>query len=826
MKRTLLLLLGLTLAAGALSAARAQQAPGRQGPPGGPPPGGNGEVRGSVVEEGGGPIAGATVAVWSKRDSSLVAGAVVRDDGAFRVQGLRPGEYRLRVTSLGYVPKNHDVSLSESAPVANVGAIGLAPDAIEQEEIAVSVERPTVSLEPDRNAYRAKDIAPAAANASDVLEATPSVTVDTDGKVSLRGNENVAVQINGRPAPITGSQLGNYLRQLPAAMVERVEVIPTPSARYDPEGMAGIINIVMKQNTDLGWSGGFTVAAATAERYNAGANFGYQRGPLSLLANYGFNYDKRDFLGINDRLRFAALDVPESFTEQDISGDNHNLGHNLSTSADLRLGERDVLSGSLVMNRRGFEDSSLAAYRELDADRDELDRYDRLRDADVDNFLIDTSLAFKRTFQPRQHELSTELRFNRTKDDDHALLSLFPTPGGSETTELEDNTTDALARQVTAQLDYTRTFGGGTKLETGYKGTARWLDQDYVSLLDSLGTGTWTPSDLSNSFTFDEQVHAVYGVLTRGVGKFELQGGLRAELASQDFALADPAESFPHDYSSLFPSGVVSYNVSEQTQAKISYSRRIRRPGTQELNPFPRFMDPQTAFLGNPELDPEYTDALELGLTHQAEWGSLQISPFYRHTSDVIRFIVNTTDVINGREVTSVSFDNLDTSDSWGADLNTTFQLGRFNGFGALNVFKMVTDGGSESSLSSDAVTWTARLNASTQLTPDLTLQAQYFYRAPMNFERGRFSAFQNGSFALRQKVMGERGTVTLRLTDPFETAGFRVEAGDDEVLQITERSFNARALHITFQYTFGQAPRVRQPRPDAQPEPQAGFPQ
>jgi outer membrane receptor protein involved in Fe transport len=351
------------------------------------------------------------------------------------------------------------------------------------------------------------------------------------------------------------------------------------------------------------------------------------------------------------------------------------------------------------------------------------------------------------------------------------------------------------------------------------------LDRDYLVLKDSLGTGDWIESDLSNAFEFDEQVHAVYGVLSQSVDKLELQAGLRAEHASQDFALTD--ETFPNDYNSFFPSGLVLYNLSEARQVKLSYSRRVRRPGTQELNPFPRFMDAQNVFIGNPQLKPEYTNALELGLSHQGNLGSLQLSPFYRYTTDVIRIDVDTEDVIDGREVTSVTFRNLDTSRSYGADLNGSLKLGQIlNGFASFNVFKIVTDGGSESSLSSDAVTWSARLNATTQLTPTLSLQGMWFYRAPMNFERGRFSSFQMTNFTLRQKLMGDKATLSLRVSDPFQTTGFRVEVGDDNLLQITERSFNARALHLTFQYTFGQAPRVRQ-RPQEPQEPQQpGFPQ
>ncbi|MGH7544480.1 MAG: TonB-dependent receptor domain-containing protein [Gemmatimonadota bacterium] len=820
MKGTLVVYVGLLLAgAGSLDAQVRDPAAGRPAQPG------TGEIRGRVVSaEDGQPVPGASVAVWSPVSSSIVAGAVVSQDGTFRVQGLQPGTYHVRVISIGYTShRSADLALDNGSPILELGTIRLATDLVEANEIDVAVERPTITLEPDRNTYLAKDVAPAATTASEVLQAVPSVQVDPEGKVSLRGNENVAVHINGRPAPVQGDQLAAYLQQLPANVIDRVEVIPTPSAKYDPEGMAGIINITMAQNTDLGTSGGFTLGLATAERYNLGANLGYQRGPLTLFTTYGSHWTERDIVGINDRER-RENGVPVSFTQQDLAGASGWEGHNVSTTLEYRLGERDVVSQGVVLNRRQSTDDQVSVYTVLDGSESVTDRFDRPRDEENDALVLDYTLGFKRTYEPREHELSTELRFNRSDDDDRNDLWRQPPSAPGPRTEVEINDVDALSRELIGQLDYSRALGERTRLETGYKGSARWIERAYTVLEDPLGTGEFVRSDLSNAFDFDENVQAVYGVLSRSVGKFELQAGLRAEYASQDFILSDA--NFPKDYASLFPSGLAVYNASEATQLKLSYSRRIKRPNTHELNPFPVFFDEQNVFFGNPELDPEYTDAFELGYSRSGELGSFQLTPFYRHTTDIIRFIVDTDAVVDGREVTSITFENLANSDSWGADVNGSLDLGeRFSGLASFNVFKMVTDGGSETSLSSNAVTWSARVNGTTELTPSLSLQAMYFYRAPMNFERGRFSSWKMASITLKQKLWEDRASLSLRFVDPFDTMGFRVEAGDDNVLQVTERDFDARAVHLTFQYNFGTAPKVRQPRPDVPQEPTGGFP-
>jgi outer membrane receptor protein involved in Fe transport len=440
--------------------------------------------------------------------------------------------------------------------------------------------------------------------------------------------------------------------------------------------------------------------------------------------------------------------------------------------------------------------------------------------------MADYDVALKRSFEPRKHELSGELRLNRAHDQDFTRLWRQPSlTAGAARVENEEDDNDAVTKQLTAQVDYVKSFASRTKLESGWKTNERWLDRDYLVTTDSLGAGTWTKSALSNDFGFDEAVHATYGVLSQSVGKLDLQGGLRGEYATRDFSLAAPAKSYPYRYASVFPSGVVNYNVNDMTQVKASYSRRIRRPGTQELNPFPSFFDVQNVFFGNPNLSPEYTDAIELGMTKQMPKGMVQLSPFYRRTSHVIRVDINATDTFEGREVTSISFKNLAQSNSWGTDLNGQLRLGpKLTGFAGFNVFKMVTDGGSASAVGSDAVTWMGRMNATSELTKTVVLQASYMYRAPMNIERGRFEAVQMANFAVRKKLDGDNSSIVVRVSDPFNTGAFRVRVGDDKILQLTERNMGARVMFVAFQYNYGRAPRVRQVQQD-QGQGGAGFP-
>ena len=779
------------------------------------------EIRGKVVEsETGAPVPRASVALRIKGQTTILTGAIAGPDGSFRLSGLRPGTFTLRSTYIGFAPQIQDMTLTPAQPVL-VGTIKLTRSAVELTAVNVQEDRATVVTEPDRTTYRAKDIAPAAASASEVLDNVPAVQVDQDGKVSLRGNENVVIQINGRPTPMSGPQLASYLRTIPANTIERVEVVPNPSAKQDPEGMAGILNIVLKQNVDLGLSTTANVAMSTPQRFNGNGSLGYQAGKFSSMTTAGLVRDARNIVGVNDRDRFDAARALISSSGEDIDADGKQGGLNVTSTLDYARNKRDVWSNAITMGRRFGMDDSFNAFEDRDASGTVTDSYFLPKNGEIHGWMVDYNTAFKRTFDPRKHELSLEARFNRSADHDEQELwrrSTDPTPSF---TEGKIQKTDAGSAMAVAQLDYTKTFANRRKIETGYKGTMRMLDRDFGVVEDATGSGTWTPSAESNAFSFDEQVQAAYGVFSQGVGKWELQAGLRGEYADRNFALA--SSEYPYVYRSLFPSAIALYNLSQSTQVKASYSRRIRRPGTQELNPFVTYFDVRNVFIGNPGLAPEYTDAIEGGVTWNLKKGVVQLNPFYRSTSNIIRVDINPVDTIAGREVTSVSFRNLANSNSWGTDVTGSLRLGpKFNGFAAFNVFKQVTDGGSMSAVGSNAVSWMGRVNGSSQLTKTFMLQASYFYRAPTKIEKGQFDAVQAANIALQTKL-NDRANVTLRVNDPFGTQRFRVRAGDDKVLQFTERNFGARMVWLAFNYSYGRPPRVRTPTQDQQ-APAGGF--
>jgi ferric enterobactin receptor len=799
------------------------------GAPGQPPASGPGIIRGTVVDAATGRgVASAQVAVRSAADSSLVTGAVARSDGTFRIEGLRPGRYILRVTALSYTAgRTAPLAVTAAAPQADAGTIRLAAGGIALQGITATAERSEVSMAPDRNVYQARNIAATGGTAVDVLRNVPSVEVDSDGNVSLRGNSAVAIQINGRAAPLQGAQLARFLQQLPSNLVDKVEVVPNPSAKNDPEGMGGIINIVLKQGADLGTSGGFALGAATGDKYNASGNLGWQQGKVTLFGTYGFNVDHRVMSGTSTQLNRAA----STSLLQDLDGRQSMHGHNATGNAEYKFGPATSLATNLMFSRRAADRLQDNLFHQLDAGSTRTGQFREVNDGDMHGQTYDASLSLKHAFTPQRNDLSAEARFTRDRDQaidrfTHDELDATFQPAGDEP-GLTRNTQHMGSRTLTGQLDWTRALAARTKLETGYKGTARRIDNDYRAELFSYGSDGWEDRvGQSNAFRYDENVNAVYAVLTHAVGKVDLQAGLRAEHAGTNFDLgASGGDAYDNSYESLFPSALVAYNLTPSRQVKASYSRRVQRPDTRMLNPFLFYQDPQHAWQGNPYLKPEYTDAFELGFQQSGRLGSLQVTPFYRHSTNAIRPI----QTIDALGFTTTTAQNLATADHYGADVNGSLRLGtKLQAFGGFSAFKMVVDANNVGTgLATNTLTWSARGNATWKVDPRTDVQVFAMYRAPMRAVTGRFGAFSMSNLSIRRKLDADHSTLSLRLSDPFDQMGFRLTTSSDTFWQETRNKFGARAAYVTFNYNFGHAPRIRAPRPDgnggADPDPRTG---
>jgi ferric enterobactin receptor len=769
-----------------------------------------------VVQDAGSlsPLGSAAVSLWSPRDNSLVTGTMTRADGRFLLAGVLPGTYVLRVSLLGFDRGEVAEVRVESGAPTEVGVVRLTAAAISVEGITVTGDRAEVQLAPDRNTYQVRDMpAVTGGTATDVLENVPAVEVDVEGRVSLRGSQNVAVQINGRPAPMRGDQLAAFLRQLPANMLDRVEVITNPSARHDPEGMAGIVNIVLRENVDLGTSAGFTVSGGTRGDGSLGGNVGHQQGPFSVFANYGLSRNVREGTGVVFREnRFLT---PMTFLDQVSDNRGDGLSHSFTLNSELRLSPRDVLGGGFFASTRSSDDTSHVSYFQREVDLSPIRGWDRISSGDGFGHTFDYSLNFRRTFAPRTHELSADLRYRTSRSDNVSRFVEIDVLDATVLEGTERQVTESIDSNLRAEVDYFRNFGSTVRLEAGYAGSIRGQDHA-LSIFHRKGDGAeWQDAARSNDYNLSETVNAGYAVLSRRIDAWALQGGLRAETASRDFRTAGAVEGPGNRYSSLFPSALVSRNLSADRQVKAGYSKRIQRPHARMLNPVPSFDDPLNIFVGNPELSPEYTHSFELGYQQTGSLGTLQVTPYFRRTTDVARRF----QFLRDDGVTVTTFRNLATSDALGADVTGTFRLGPVNGFVGFNASQVATDGGEgDLAVSSNAFAWSTRTNATWRVRPGLDLQGSLFYMAPREFENSRMGSMTRTNFSLRQRVMGDRGNVTLRIIDPLDQMRFSMFAEDERFYQETMRQMGGRRAVLAFSYNVGQQPRQRA-RPRANEE-------
>lgn len=779
-----------------------------------------GEVSGRLVEAGSGrAVASGSVTVRRASDTAFAGGALPRPDGSFRVDGLLPGRYTVRVRALGHAPLvRAGVVISPERPSVDLGTLELAVVAAQLEDQLVTAEREEVQLAPDRNSYSTKNLTTASGGTSiDVLRNVPSVEVDASNTVTLRGNANVVVQINGRASPLKGEQLGNFLAQLPASSVTRVEVATNPSARNDPEGTAGIINIVMDQEAELGLSGGLTAGAGTTGMTSFSGNVGRQSGPLTVLVSGNIYRDSREMSGT---LRRTNLAVPvPAFVRSTSDGTSRPLGGGLTLRSEYRFTDRDALSfdASGYAGRYAAENSSY--YTNLDDAGVVTGLFDQYSSSASRNRSQDYALAFRRTGKPRQTTFSSELRYSANEDRaDNTLLGVLrqaDASTGATAAPPELDRTRGSFPSWDLQTDWSQPIGGATKLEAGVKGTQRVTSTAFsAAFLDSASASYVVAPERGTAFDYREQIGAAYAVLSQQVRQLQAQAGLRLEQAATRFDLPTAAVRTDNRYGSAFPSAIVSYSFSELRQAKLSYSRRVSRPSPYQLSPIERREDARNVFRGNPFLGPEYTDALELGLQEARGWGSVQLTPYLRKTTHAVRFIRS----VDADGISVGTFQNVASTTMLGTDLNVTYRRGPVSLFSGGSAWRYSSDASNlGGNLSARAVVWSARTNLTWKLSTSTDLQGFVNYRAPFATEGGSQSSFVFSNVGLRHKLWGEQGSVSVRVTDPFSLMKFDYRTANGQVIELRERRVSTRALFVTVTRNFGQQLKLR-PRQDQEP--------
>jgi outer membrane receptor protein involved in Fe transport len=769
----------------------------RTGPPSSSPD--EAIILGTLVDETSGrPLQAAPVEIRDA-DGSLVAGALTDAAGRFRIQGLAAGRYTLRASTLGYAAAELEGIEVEGGAVRRLEPVRLSIQAVELKGLTVTTERAEVRLEVDRTVFNARN-APGAAggNATDVLRNVPGVDVDPEGQVSVRGSSDVVIQINGRTAPFKGDALNMYLKQLPASTVDRVEVIANPAAKYDPEGMAGIVNIVMRENTDLGLSANVTLAGSSSDRFNGSGTVGFQQGRWNLAGMYAVRSDRRRPSGTMERLNLAGSGAGETIF-QDSRDLRESLGNSLTGSVDFRVRPGTTLFLQASGSDNGNESLTVNDFRLLPAEALEREWIN----ATVSNRDLrsgDVSFGFKHGPGGGKDEVALEARLAGTSDDSDGRY------GDESFTEIRELTTSqTTTRDLSVQLDVTRSLAG-LRLETGARAEQRLIGTDLVR--ENLGGGGLGSGE--NIFDYDTRIYAGYLQASRPVGPVTVQAGLRAEYADTRFDLPNASETYDNRYTSLYPSASAMLDLGNRRSVRLSYSRRVRRPRTSQLNPFTLQTDSLSLRAGNPSLKPQYTSSFDLTLQTGGSLGMLQVTPFYRRTTDLIQYF-KTVDSQTG--ISTTTFRNFDRSSQYGVDVTATGRLGsRLRGMLGTNVAQVSTNAENVGAgLVSNAISWSVRSSATLRLAESTDLQGFLMYRAPREIEQGRMRSFVVSNVSLRQKILDGKGDVVLRVSDPLGKMNFGFYTSDEFHEQDFLRRIDARSVTLSLSYSFGKPPRIRQ---------------
>ncbi len=751
-------------------------------------------IDGAIVDEQKNPVPFGNVAVYQLQDSSLVTGGVSNDQGKFSVP-VEPGKYFLRISFLSYdeeVVHNVDVSNGN----VNVGVVTLKENSQVLEEVIVKGEKATMELQLDKRVFNIeKDLSNVGRNASDILGNLPSVTVDVDGTVSLRGSENVRILIDGKPSGLT-SRDPEALRMLQGNLIQSIEVITNPSSRYDAAGEVGIINIVLKKNQDKGIHGTFSAKAGYPAEYGGSYSINIRRKKVNLFSSYGVEYDKRPGWGESFQQN-SAPDNQFAYSQRN-DRNRQEFSHNFTVGLDYFFNDKTSVTGSFLYNTGDGLNTAETNYIDFDENGGIMRTVKRTERENEDEENIETTLNFKKDFEGKGHTLTADFKWIKSVDNE-----------STDYRESINEGIDSLQRSINFadeinwlfQADYIRPFGKVGKIEAGVKTASRIIKNDYgLESQDSEGLA-WIPiPQYTNQLEYTERIHAAYLMASNTFGRLSAQGGVRGELTDISTELVSPYTYIPQDYFNLFPSASLSYKLQQNKTLQFSYSYRINSPHFRQLLPFSDFRDPRVLFGGNPNLRPEFTNSIELGYLLDWDFGSILSNVYYRKRKNVIERIVTEPDSAGRSRIVPV---NLSNENAYGVEFNLSLNIRdwwRINT--SANFYRAITEGSYEGDvLESDTYTWNTRTTSRMTLFKNVDLQASFNYRAPRITTQGEDLSIYSVDLGLSRDIFKGKGTITAGVRDLFNTRKRRsiIERND----YYSRSTFQWRSRQFTINFTY-----------------------
>ena len=718
-----------------------------------------------------------------KENNKVITGAITSDKGTFQIKNLALKDYIVEIQFMGYKTISKSAKLSENNSV-NFNTIALEEDAVQLAGVEVISEKSTIVQKIDRKIINVgKDLISAGATAGEILNNIPSVSVDPQtNAISLRGNSNVRILIDGKPTTMDAAQV---LQQIPSASIKQIELITNPSAKYNPEGMSGIINIVLNKNSKLGFNGSINngVTFGKTPKVNSSLDLNYRSGKFNFFGNYGFNHGKYSNNG------FINSKELNNENTQIFVLNSKNTSHLAKLGFDFNINEKNTFSfytNQNISQGKDFGNTKVDYVSSVTNDRFQL--FDNKSENHSETYNFDYKLDFKK----EGHNLELEVNYNKNDSPEKAL---YTNVNGTTTSFTNDVKT--LGKNTIINLDYINPLTETTKLELG-------LESRNESTINSFFLNNAYNSD----FTYERTLYSAYATLGKQWKKWSFQGGARLEQYNAEALFKEAGQAdgkFKDDILSIYPSTFLTYNLTDKNSFNLSFSRRVDRPSLSQVNPIREFSTPTLDSRGNPDLVPQFTNSYELNYTKKTKIGSITSGIFYRRIQDEITRVLFT----NG-DKQILSYDNFENNDAFGFEISGNLDFKKWWSANiSLDAYQKKVKGtievtpGNFEFVSVNATAFNARISNTFKATKDLRLQLSAMYRGrdlSLQFQRNPMWKMDIGT---SYNILKGSGTISARFSDIFKTMHFSFE-GDRPYKSNGEFNWESQSAYIGFNYRFG----------------------
>ena len=799
-----------------------------------------GQVKGTVLDKNSDePLSFVGLKVTPQGKTTFIKGANSDLDGNFTITGLSNGKYTLTISYVGYKTATRNFEITDKNHSVRFPFIHLSEDSKMLKEVTVTGQKSNMKLEVDRKSFDVSNaINSQGLSASEVLENVPSVEVDNDGNVSLRGNESVEVWINGKASGLTSDNRAQILQQLPAESIDHIEIIDNPSAKFSAEGSAGIINIVLKKDRKTGYYGSLQAGADTRGGANTSFNINYNSGLLDAYFNIGYRHRQNEGKSESHQV---YLDAPQRY--QDYSTRNTDIGNNLFSRAGITLHatDKDDFSVSGMMMKGKHHSWSTTPYYNgiLNNGVQQLTSIQtRKSKTGMDMNMLYGEFNYRHNFSPT-HYLDVVLDYRRWKgdDDNYYCDSVDYADDAPTTYSYQSRPLHMNNRSWEAKIDYENQISKNFKLQMGYQGEFSHENTPQ----ESFDAKNWEGLNLEedkffyNRFIYDMDLHALYATGSLKLGNLGIMGGLRGEYwkvntesysYDQEYDASKRDKPFKKDYFELFPSLFMSYQLTENDQLQLNYTRRLRRPWGGQLNNFKNTRDATMISYGNPQLTPEFSNSFSLNYLKTWTEHSLLISAYYRPTYDVmqrISFKGIYTDPTTGAETETMyqTTFNVAKSTSTGVEVTLKNKFFRImdlttnvNGYYyKIDDFRFdVGDGQIVYGEGNHNFTWNARMMASFTLPYDISIQTSGRYRSRQSMAQGYRKSIFMMDFGLRKNFFNKALSLSINCRDLLDSRKFETFTFNDTFERYQVRRRGGRSVNFTLTWNFGNAKAKKRP--------------